>query len=217
MLNRKKISVWLVLLSFCVVSFQFACGTRIDSRVPTGTPPAGLDVKRVRALLQNVAGANFSAQQIEIKSISSGIGGDNAIVEARVETAFRLSRSSGDWQVAEVRLGDRQWESLDLVETALRHEKERRTTALLQRLAAGLEAYRREQGQFVTTEDIAVLLDYLAPRYLGDPLRFDWWGTQFVYRGTASSYQLSSAGADRKPGTPDDLVIENGALRANTE
>jgi hypothetical protein len=129
--------------------------------------------------------------------------------------AFRAAAATGRLPKCGLVIGN--GESLDLVETALRHEKERRTTALLQRLAAGLEAYRREQGQFVTTEDIAVLLDYLAPRYLGDPLRFDWWGTQFVYRGTASSYQLSSAGADRKPGTPDDLVIENGALRANTE
>ena len=172
---------------------------------------------RIRQLLQTVGGANLKPQQVEIKSISSGMGADNAVVEARIETAFRFSRASGDWQVAEIRLGDQQWESIELIELAVRHEKERRTTGLLRRVADGLEAYHREKGQFVPTEDFGVLLDYLSPRYLSDPLRFDWWGTQFVYRGSAASYQLLSAGADRKAGTKDDLVIENGVLRAVTE
>lgn len=215
--KRKKIPVLLLLLTLLAAGWSLACGTRLDSRVPVGTPPEGLSLKRVRELLQGVGGANFKPQQIEIKSISNGVGGDNAVVEARVETAFRLARTNGAWQVAEVRLGDRQWEALDLVETAVRHEKERRTAALLKRLADGLAAYHREQGKFVETEDVAVLLDYLSPRYLTDPLRFDWWGTQFVYQGTANRYQLSSAGADRKAGTKDDLIVENGALRAPSE
>jgi hypothetical protein len=214
MLKRRLLPVLILLLLF---AWATACGTRTTTRVPTGKPPAGLDVARIRQLLQTVAGANLPRQQVEIKSISEGIGGDNAVVEARVETAFRFARTSGDWQVAEIRLGDRQWESVELIETALRREKERRTTGLLRRVADGLEAYRREKGQFVPTDDIAVLLDYLAPRYLGEPLRFDWWGTQFVYRGSANGYQLLSAGADRKPDTKDDLIIENGVLRAVTE
>ncbi len=206
-----------LLLLTVTLAVSMSCGTRTQTRVPSGTPPAGLDVKRIRELLQHLAGADLKPAQVEIKSIAPGTGSDNAVVEARVETAFRFQRANGAWQVAEVRLGDRQWESLELVETALRHEKERRTTGLLKRLAEGLEAYRREQGHFIPTEDIGVLLDYLSPRYIGDQLRFDWWGTQFVYRGTATSYQLLSAGADRKPGTKDDLVIENGALRATLE
>lgn len=209
-----RIFLPLLIVSLAVL---ISCGTRTQTRVPTGTPPAGLDVKRIRELLQHLAGADLKPAQVEIKSIAPGTGSDNAVVEARVETAFRFQRESGAWKVAEIRLGDRHWESLELVETALRHEKERRTTGLLKRLADGLEAYRREKGQFVSTEDIAVLLDHLAPHYLGDPLRFDWWGTQFVYRGTAASYQLLSAGADRQPGTKDDLVIENGALRAHLD
>lgn len=211
MLKRRLLSVLILLLLF---AGALACGTRTATRVPSGAPPAGLDVARIRQLLQTIAGANLQRQQVEIKSISSGVGGDNAVVEARLETAFRFSRASGDWQVAEIRLGDQQWESVELIETAVRREKERRTTGLLRRVADGLEAYRREKGQFVTTDDFGVLLDHLAPRYLSDPLRFDWWGTQFVYRGSAASYQLLSAGADRKAGTKDDLMIENGALRS---
>lgn len=211
MMKRRLLPVLILLL---LIAVALACGTRTATRVPTGAPPAGLSVARIRELLQTVAGANLAKQQVEIKSISEGAGSDNAVVEARIETAFRFARAGGDWRVAEIRLGDRQWESIELIETALRHEKERRTTGLLRRVAAGLEAYRRETGQFVPTDDLAVLLDYLAPRYLSDPLRFDWWGTQFVYRGGVANYQLLSAGADRKAGTGDDLIIENGVLRS---
>ena len=154
---------------------------------------------------------------MEIKSISSGVGGDNAVVEARIETAFRFARQDGAWRIAEVRLGDQQWESLELLEEAVRREKERRTITLLQRLAEGLEAYRREHGQYVAAEEIAVLLDYLSPRFSGPPLRFDLWGEQFRYRGTAAGYKLSSIGADRRPDTADDLVIEDGRLRNSTQ
>lgn len=211
MLKRR---LWFILSLSSLFAVALACGTRTAMRVPQGAPPAGLSVARIRELLQTVAGANLQKQQVEVKSISEGSGSDNTVVEARIETAFRFARTGGAWRVAEIRLGDRQWESIELIETAVRHEKERRTTVLLRRVADGLEAYRREKGQFVLTEDFAVLLDYLAPRYLSDPLRFDWWGTQFVYRGTAAGYQLLSAGADRKAGTKDDLIIENGVLRS---
>ena len=45
------------------------------------------------------------------------------------------------------------------------------------------------------------------------PSRFDLWGRQFEYRGSAAGYRLTSAGADGKPGTNDDLVVENGVVR----
>src|ERR1051325_4531813 len=105
------------LVSLLLILVSLACGTRLAARTPTGTPPPGLDTKRIRELIQNLAGANLKPQQIEIKSISNGVGGDNAIVEARLETTFRLARPGGAWQIAEVRLGDRQWESVELIET----------------------------------------------------------------------------------------------------
>ncbi len=206
--------------SLCLfISFvALSCSTRSTARIPvTGNNSTSLNVKEARELLQHLGGANWSREQIELKSVNNGVGSDNAVVEARVETAFRFSKQNGDWRVAEIRLGDRQWESLELVEIAVRREKERRTAGLLQRLADGVAAYQREQGAYPTTDEIATLLDFIAPRYLGDPVRFDWWGTQFSYRGTATSYRLSSAGADRKNGTKDDIELENGVLRAQNE
>jgi hypothetical protein len=176
------------------------------------SPGDTISVSKARELLQHIAGANLDKEQVRIKDISPSLTGGDVIVEAQIETAFRLSRENGDWRVSEVRLGDRQWESFDLLEEAVRREKVRRTTLMLKEFADGLSAYQRDRGRFVETEEIGELLDYLSPRYLPTPYRFDLWGKELKYRGKATNYRLVSAGPDRKPGTKDDLVIENGLL-----
>jgi hypothetical protein len=180
-------------------------------------PAEPISVKKARELIQNIAGANLGKDQVQIKDITSGAVGGDAVVEARIETAFRMTKENGDWRIAEVRLGDRQWESFELIEEGVRREKVRRTTAMLKALADGLISYQRDRGRFAETDKIVELLDYLSPRYIATPYRFDLWGRQFEYRGTATSYRLISAGPDRKSGTNDDLVIENGVIRSNTD
>lgn len=175
-----------------------------------------LSVKQARELLQHLAGANLSKGQVQIKKVEAGIGG-GAIVEAQIETAFRVNKGKDGWQIAEVRLGDRQWESFELIEEAITREKARRTTTLLMKLAEGLTAYHKERGQFADTDEIEELLDFLSPRYLSAAPRFDLWGKEFEYKGSSSNYRLSSAGPDGKRHTKDDLVIENGILKTSTE
>jgi len=173
-----------------------------------------LDARGARELIRQLGGAAaLEKGRVRIKSVTPGIGGNDVIVEAQLEAAFRLTRDQNTWRVAEVRLGDRQWESLELITEALRREKIRRTAALMQQLAGGLEAYRRERGNYVVADDMAVVADHLSPRYLSAPLRFDLWGEPFAYHGTAASYRLASAGPDHKLETGDDLVVENGVLR----
>ncbi|MBS1788748.1 MAG: type II secretion system protein GspG [Acidobacteria bacterium] len=175
-----------------------------------------LSVKQARELLQHLAGANLSKDQVQIKKIESGFGG-NVIVEAQIETSFRVKKEKSGWQIEEVRLGDRQWESFELVEEAIKREKARRTMALLQKLADGLAAYQKANGQYAVTEEISELLDFLSPRYMSVAPRFDLWGKEFEYRGTASNYSLFSAGPDGKKGTSDDLVVENGVIKVSSE
>ena len=43
-------------------------------------------------------------------------------------------------------------------------------------------------------------------------LRLDAWSHEFTYNGNATAYRLASGGPDGKPGTPDDIVVENGKL-----
>jgi Type II secretion system (T2SS), protein G len=188
----------------------------VASLLLLAAPNETISVKKARELIQNIAGASLKRDQVQIKDINSGIGGD-VIVEAQIETSFRLTKDNGDWRIAEVRLGDRHWESFELIEEAVQREKVRRTTVLLKELADALNAYHQERGRFAVTEEIAELLDYLSPRYITRPPRFDLWGKQFEYRGTASSYRLMSTGPDRKSGTRDDLIIENGVIRTAVE
>lgn len=191
MMTRRSVSaVALVLLLLSAVS---------------ALPAESISVRQVRSLLQHLGGGDLKPEQVQIRKISRGIAGD-VIVEAQIETAWRMVRDRGEWRVAEVRLGDRHWESLELVEEAVRREKVRRTGLTLQELGGAIAAYRREEGHFPTTGRIAELLDALAPRYISNPRRFDWWGRQFEYEGEALSYRLRSAGADGRFGTADDLV-----------
>lgn len=176
-----------------------------------------LDLKQARSQLQRLFGADLKRDQVQIKNIKPGPGGGNVIVEAQVETAFHFTREGRDWRIAEIRLGDRQWESIELVEEAVRREKTRRTGQELLRVATGLDNYRRAHGGFVEAQEIGGLLDELVPRYLSPLVRFDLWGTPLNYQGAAAHYRLSSAGPDRRAGTPDDVVLEDGVLKPQTE
>jgi hypothetical protein len=149
---------------------------------------------------------------VHIKSISTGIGGE-AIVEAQFQAAFRFTQNKlGEWNAVEVRTGDRRWESIDLILTAIRKEKVLRTTADLRTLVTALEAFRRERGFYVAADTGAALIDNLAPRFLASIIRVDAWAREFQYRGTAENYSLASAGPDGLPDTPDDIVFKNGRI-----
>jgi len=177
-----------------------------------GAAAEDIGVREARELIQNIAGANLTKDQVQIKNISGGVGG--VIVEAQIETAFRITKSKDGWRIAEARLGAGQWESFELIEEALRREKVRRTNDLLQQIADGLGAYKSDRGRFVESDRIAELLDFLSPRYVKSPQRLDLWGKELEYQGSATTYRLISYGPDRKSGTKDDLVIENGALKS---
>ena len=175
-------------------------------------------VAQVRALLQTLGGAQWKPEQIEIKKITPGVGNGGVIVDAQLETTFRLEKPKrGDWRVAEIRLGDGQWESLELLTEAVRREKARRTNLTLQQMADALNAYKNARGQYVIADTAAALLDQLVPQYFDSAQRRDLWGAEWQYRGTATEYRLSSPGPDRKPGTPDDLIVESDILRAAQE
>ncbi|HZS07271.1 MAG TPA: type II secretion system protein GspG [Blastocatellia bacterium] len=173
-----------------------------------------LDAGRARDILRHLGGGELSKDQVRIKSVSPGPAGNDVIVEAQVETAYRFAQTPDGWKVAEVRLGDRQWESVELVTEAVRREKVRRTIIMMRQLASALELYRIDHNGYVVAENGVALLDELSPKYVTPAFRFDLWGTPFNYRGTAADYQLASAGPDRQAGTGDDLVMENGALKS---
>jgi hypothetical protein len=148
---------------------------------------------------------------VHIKNISAM--GSDAIVEAQFDAAFRLALDKeGKWQAVEVRTGDRRWESIELIQTAVRKEKALRTGADLRTIATALEAFHRANGSYVQADTCSALMDNLAPRYVSSIIRLDAWSREFDYKGTAASYRLASQGPDGKSGTEDDIVFENGKL-----
>ncbi len=172
-----------------------------------------LSAGEARTLLQHIAGADFKKDNVQIKKISSGAG-SGVLVEALIETTFRFDRDGRNWKILEIRLGDRQWESLDLIEEAVRREKIRRTTAVLERVVTGLAAYQKAKGEYVVAEDYPQLLDKLAPQYFSPIVHFDFWGTPLIYRGMAATYRVASAGPDRLADTADDIVLKSGTNRS---
>jgi len=170
--------------------------------------------KLARDLLRHLGGAELSREQVRVKSIDTSLPGGTAIVQAQVETAIRYARArGGEWRVAEIRFGDRHWESVELILEGVRREKVRRTRLTLKSLATALEAYRRDHQGYVAADDFKALVDRLGAGYLGEPLRFDLWNQPFNYRGTSAGYRLFSAGPDQQPGTGDDLILENGQVQ----
>lgn len=152
------------------------------------------------------------ADQVHIETINTGSGSE-AIVEARFNATFRFTTDKqGNWQVVEVRTGDRKWESLELIRTAVQKEKALRTTADLRTIVTALEAFRRERGYYVVADTNSALIDNLAPRYLPTIIRLDAWSNEFRYKGSESSYRLASLGADGKPDSGDEIIFENGRL-----
>jgi hypothetical protein len=169
-----------------------------------------LDANTARSLIQTILGGELRKNQVVIKSIKSE-SGDTPIVEAQVETAYRFLRDGKGWKIAEIRLGDRHWESFELIDTAIRTEKTKRTQALLQKIGDSLESFRSSQGSqggYVIASDFDKMLDQLAPRFLNPVVRLDFWGSPLTYEGGPQSYRLASAGPDAQPGTSDDLVLE---------
>ena len=167
----------------------------------------GLTAKHARELIRKLGGAEFKPDQVRIKTVSSGFGA-NAVVEAQIETAVRFAQEKGEWKVADIRLGDQHWESVELVIEAIRREKIRRTQDVLQKVAKALEVAKEERGGYVVAENFDQLLEKLAPQYLSMPVRFDLWEQPLSYRGTVAEYRLSSPGPDLKVGTGDDLIVE---------
>lgn len=192
MTPRKLIVVFFLLATCLLVSF--AAGNNLSA-------------KQARELLRKLGGANLKPDQVRIVTISNGIGG-NAIAEAQIATAVRFKQEKGEWQVADVRLGDQHWESVELLTEAVRREKIRRTEITLQKIAAALDAYKQQKGEYVIAENFDKMLDILSPQFLATPFHFDWWEQPLTYQGNARDYKLASAGADLKMGTSDDLVIE---------
>jgi hypothetical protein len=83
---------------------------------------AGLSQKEARKLISRLAGAHLPNDAVRIKRISDSAAGSEATVE--IETALRFVQDKqGRWRIDEIRIGQEQWEYVELLVPAHTNER----------------------------------------------------------------------------------------------
>src|SRR5262245_57921905 len=103
---------------------------------------ARLSHDEARKRIAEIGQSSLVPDAIEIRRIVSQTE-TSAIVEATVTLAFQFKRPSpnAEWRIEAVRLGDRDWISLDELLAAINEGRRRTTTQAMQQLAEGIEKY----------------------------------------------------------------------------
>ena len=176
---------------------------------------ARLSRDEARKRIVEIGSSSLVPNAVEIRRIVSQ-DENQAIAETTVTLAFQFKRDKpgNQWRVAAVRLGDRDWISLDELLVAINDGRRRETLQSLQKLAAVIANFRQRNGSLPNATDIVTLTDILHPLYMTDLIREDAWGHPIVYEVTAPDFRLRSYGADGLRGTQDDIVLPgDGGLR----
>ena len=162
-----------------------------------------------RQKIAQIGRSNLVPDAVEIRRIISQTDTE-AIAESSVTLAFQFKRAnpSAQWQISAVRLGDRDWVSLDELLAAINEGRRRSTINDIQKLAAGITKYREMNGNLPAVPDITRLTDILHPLYISELIREDGWGTNIDYQVMGTTFRLVSAGPDGVRGTSDDIVFD---------
>jgi hypothetical protein len=172
---------------------------------------ARLSHDEARRRIAEIGQSSLVPDAIEIRRIVSQTD-TAAIAEATVTLAFQFKRANtnSDWRIEAVRLGDRDWISLDELIAGINEGRRRTTRDSMQKLAEGIEKYRTANGSLPSARDIGSLTDSLHPNYMNVLVREDGWGNPIVYEVTGpDSFRLISRGQDGRPGTTDDVILEH--------
>jgi len=171
---------------------------------------ARLSHDEARRRIAAIGQSSLVPDAIEIRRIVSQTG-TSAIAESTVTLAFQFKRENetADWHIEAVRLGDRDWVSLEELLAAIDEGRRRVTTESMQKLAEGVEQYRRTNGALPQASDIVKLTDTLYPQYMKVLIREDGWHRPIVYEILGNSgFRLISPGPDGRRGTADDVVMD---------
>lgn len=131
------------ILSVCAALCAFADGSA--SRVAAATAEKAIKRDDARKLIAAVSVLELNKEAVTIREISPP--GAVATVVAGVKLGFRFVKDgAGAWRVVEVRTGDRQWESLELLGRALGGEQMAHARAELDAFAAELAALGKNKA-----------------------------------------------------------------------
>jgi hypothetical protein len=172
---------------------------------------ARLSHDEARKAIAEIGRSKLVPDAIEVRRIVSQ-SENEAIAEATITLAFQFKRDNPNspWRVEAVRLGDRDWISLDELLKAITEGRRRTTSEAMQNLAAAVEKYRTMNGSLPNARDIVALTDILHPNYMAQLVREDGWGNPIIYEVTGAKFRLLSKGPDGREGTSDDIVFEGG-------
>src|SRR6266849_1854539 len=170
---------------------------------------ARLSNDEARKKIAAIGRSNLVPAAIEIRRIVSQTNTE-AIAEATITLAFQFKRDNPDaeWRIQAVRLGDREWISLDELLAGIDEGRRRATTNGMQQLAEAVEKFRSTNGSLPNARDIAALTDILNPKYMTELVREDGWGKPILYEIMGpTAFRLTSDGPDGRRGTSDDIVV----------
>jgi hypothetical protein len=173
----------------------------------SGCGGARLSHEEIRKQVAELGTSTLVPSSVSIRRVVSQ-SGNRAIAETSVELAFQMERDSetSPWHISAVRLGDQNWVSVAELIEALNESKRKITAASLEKLSAGVAAYRQRNASLPVGTDIKVMADVLHPTYMKDLVLDDGWGRPILVETSAASLRFRSLGADGQQGTPDDLL-----------
>jgi len=172
-----------------------------------GCGGARLSHNEIRKQIADLGGSSLVPSSVSIRRIISE-SGNRTIAETTVDLAVQLERDSAGspWHIVSVRLGDQNWISVNELVAAVSEARRKQTLASMEKLAAGVVAYRQRNGSPPQANDIKALTDVLHPQYMKDLVLDDGWGHPFELDKSGTELRFRSAGADGKSGTADDIV-----------
>src|SRR5438105_13065514 len=159
---------------------------------------ARLSHDEARKKIAEIGRSNLVPAAIEIRRIVSQTDTE-AIAEATITLAFQFKRANpaAEWRIQAVRLGDRDWISLDELLAGINEGRRRATTDSMEKVAAAVEKFRTVNGSLPNARDIVGLTDILNPRYMNELVREDGWGKPILYEATGpAAFRLVSDGPD---------------------
>jgi hypothetical protein len=167
--------------------------------------------KRARCLIANLLGVEVPSDAVRIQEVEPFVvpmaSQPSATVVAWVRVGARLANDKSGWHVTEVRTGKREWVALEALVASINEVKQKKARTELESIAKALERFRSEHGFYVISDQQAVVIDHLNPRYLSRVIRLDPWHQPYKYQGEHDHFTLRSIGPDRKENTPDDIVV----------
>ena len=168
--------------------------------------------KRSRCLLGNLFGVEVPSDAIRIQQVSPFViplsSQPSALVVAWIRVNARAVKDGkSGWRVSELRTGKHEWVQLSQVLAGIDAEKQKKARVELEALAKALELFRQDRSSYVVSDDQAVVIDHLHPRYLLRVIRIDPWHKPYRYAGERDHFTLRSTGPDGKEGTTDDITL----------